>query len=307
MHQNRKITFFVPSQVHVLDLNGPIQVFYEANEYGAHYDLTFCSLRPEVASSAGLYFSKLQHFSKIKLNAGDYLFLPGAGMEYLTSREFKNETLFLKWVKLNHDNGVNVCSVCTGSFIMAEAGLLKNKPATTHWKRVKELKLAYPEIQIKKDTLFTHDDGIYTSAGITSGIDLSLAIVEEHYGPLFAHKVSRELVVYYRRSGNHTQDSIYLNYRNHIQQEIHSVQDWLVENLDKKFTIAQLAEMVRMSPRNLTRAFKKAAGLTINGYVKKLRLEEIKILSHNTEMKSTTIAQRIGYSGTRQLRRIKKH
>jgi transcriptional regulator GlxA family with amidase domain len=307
MSLKRKIVFFVPEMVHVLDLTGSIQVFYEANSYGANYELLFFSLVNNVKSSAGLIFSTLTHFSKINIEKGDFIFLPGAEMDYLRSENFKKEKKFFTWLMKKHKAGVNICTVCTGAFILAETGLLNLKPCTTHWKRIGELKESYPLLQIKNDVLYTHEDNLYTSAGITSGIDLSLAIVEEHYGPLFAHKISRELLVYYRRSGNHTQQNVYLNYRNHMQTGIHSVQDWLIANIENKFTIAQLASIANMSERNLTRAFKKATGLTINQYKKQLRLEKLKTLLHNTEMKSDVVANKVGYKNSRQLRRIKNN
>jgi len=306
MDIKRKIVFFIPAKVHVLDLTGPVQVFYEANNYGANYEIIYCSLEQHVISSAGLSLSCEQSYADILLQSGDYIFLPGAEMDYLRSPGFKNEKQFFSWLTENYSKGVNICSICTGAFILAESGLLNFKTCTTHWKRIEELKESYPDLQTKNDVLYTIEKNLYTSAGITSGIDLSLAIIEEHYGALFAHKVSRELLVYYRRSGNHTQQNVYLNYRNHIQMGIHIVQDWLIENLESKYTIAQLSSIANMSERNLTRVFKKATGLTINQYTKQVRLEKLKTLMHNTEWKSDFIAGKIGYKDSRQLRRIKK-
>jgi len=305
MVQKRKTVFFIPDYVHVLDLSGPVQVFYEANCYGASYELLYCSLEKQITSSAGLSFAPAQSYADIRLQEGDYIFLPGAGMEYLRSAAFKSQKKFFEWLIENHHSGVNICSVCTGAFILAQTGLLNSKTCTTHWKRTGELKKSYPALQIKNDVLYTHEDNIYTSAGITSGIDLSLAIVEEHYGALFAHKISRELLVYYRRGPDHTQQSVYLNYRNHIHTGIHNVQDWLIENLEKKCTITQLSSIANMGERNLTRVFKKATGLTINQYTKELRLEKLRTLLHNTELKSDALANKIGYKNARQLRRIK--
>ncbi len=302
----RTIVFFIPQKVHVLDLTGPVQVFYEANGYGAHYELIYCSLEDNIISSAGLAFSGVQLYSDVVIQNGDYIFLPGAEMDYLRSAKLKKEKQFFNWLKKNNAEGINICTICTGAFILAETGLLNFKSCTTHWKRIEELKATYPDLQTKNDVLYTIEKNIYTSAGITSGIDLSLAIVEEHYGPLFAHKVSRELLVYYRRSGNHTQQNVYLNYRNHIQLGIHIVQDWLIENLENKFTIAQLTSIANMGERNLTRTFKKATGLTINQYTKLMRLEKLKTLMQNTELKSDVIANKIGYKNSRQLRRLKK-
>lgn len=306
MFLSRKIAFFIPKQAHLLDLTGSVQAFYEANCYGANYQLLYFSLDEKVISSAGLPLYPIAKYDDIELGEGDYIFLPGAEMDYLRSKSLKSNKNFFKWLKHNYEAGINICSVCTGAFILAETGLLNSKNCTTHWKRIKELQETYPLINAKENVLFTHEENLYTSAGITSGIDLSLSIIEEHYGPLFANKISRELLVYYRRGANHTQQNIYLNYRNHIQANIHLVQDWLIENLDKKYTIESLSQMANMSERNLTRVFKKATAITINEYVKQLRLEKLKTIERNTELKNDAIAKQIGYDSSRQLRRIKK-
>ena len=306
MGQLKKIFFLVPPKVHVLDLTGPVQVFYEAREYGSDYELHFISFQEELESSAGLYFGRIGNYKKVNCSKGDYIFVPGAEMEYLRSVSFKKQKLFLNWLKSSYEKGAFVCSICSGAFILAEAGLLNNINCTTHWKRVAELKKTYPLVLATENILYTHEGNIYTSAGITSGIDLALAIVEEHSGPLFANKISRELLVYYRRTSHHSQQSIYLDYRNHINVGVHAVQDWLIENLHKKCTIDDLASIANMSVRNLTRIFKKVTGITINHYMKQLRLEKAKTLSNDPRLTSQAIASQVGYADARQLRRIKK-
>ncbi len=307
MSIKRKIIFFIPSKVQILDLTGPVQVFYEANSYGASYELQFVSIDKNLISAGGLPFGQISHFSKASLNPGDYIFVPGAEMDYLRSASFKKQKGFFNWLRSMPEQEVSVCSVCTGAFILAETGLLDNIRCTTHWKRLDELRKSYPAVLAEPNILYTHTDYIYTSAGITSGIDLSLSIVDEHYGPLFAHKVARELLVYHRRSQNHTQQSIYLDYRNHLHLGVHRVQDWLIENLHKKTTIEELAEIVHMSTRNLTRAFKNVTGITINEYMKRLRLEKAATLSNNPEYGTEFIAGQVGYMNARQLRRIKNN
>jgi transcriptional regulator GlxA family with amidase domain len=112
--------------------------------------------------------------------------------------------------------------------------LLKNTECTTHWKRVKALQQEFPDAKVLADILFIKSNNVYTSAGISAGIDLALGILENLKGPLFTHKVARELVVYHRRSVRHKQQSIYLDYRNHINTQIHQVQDYLIDNLSKR-------------------------------------------------------------------------
>jgi transcriptional regulator GlxA family with amidase domain len=306
MNSNRKIALFIPPRVQLLDLCGPAQVFYEANCYGASYDLCWFSLGNAVTGIAGLPIRATQSFRRVKLKPGDFIILPGAEMEFLQSRHLQTRTAFFNWLIKNYEAGVNICTICTGAFFLAATGLLDNKKCTTHWKRIPELKAAYPKVQAIDDILYTRSDRLWTSAGITAGIDLAITIVEEHYGAQFANKVSRELVVYYRRSGSHPQQDIYLNHRNHIYSGIHAVQDWLTENLEKKHTNADLAAIANMSERNLGRVFKKATGMTIQEYTKALRLSKLQILKNTNGLNQQALAGKLGYKSDRQLRRIQK-
>ena len=150
---------------------------------------------------------------------------------------------------------------------MGHAGLLKNTECTTHWRRVDALKTQFPQAKVVADILYIKSNNIYTSAGISAGIDLCLAILEDLKGALFTHKVARGLVVYHRRSGSHKQQSIYLDYRNHINPQVHEVQDYMIDNLSKENSIESLASMVGMCPRNLSRVFKEKTGSTVLEYL----------------------------------------
>ncbi|GAB3947090.1 DJ-1/PfpI family protein [Spirosoma harenae] len=304
MARTVQVVFIVPPHVHVLDLTGPIQVFYEAAEYGAPYRLMYCSFQSPVVSSAGLGFGAVMPFDEVQTQPGDYIFLPGMDMDYVRSAAFKKEERFFEWLRQQHSNGVFICSVCTGAFLVAQAGLLDGRKCTTHWKRIEELRATYPHLVAQYDKLFVKDGGVYTSAGITAGIDLALAILEEQQGPLFATKIARELVVYFRRGGEHSQQSVYLDYRNHMNVAIHQMQDWLIANLEAKATLQELAEIANMSPRNLTRTFRKETGTTIHNYTTRLRLELAQTLRHNPGMTMEAIAARCGFQNARQLRRI---
>jgi len=268
------LLFVVPPAVHLLDLTGPVQVFAEATAYGQPYQLTFCSYQPRVNSVAGLGLGPLVPFAEVSLAPGDVIFLPGLAMDYLRSEAFRQEgARFFAWLREQHKRGVRLCSVCTGAFILAHAGLLDGKKCTTHWRRLAELQARYPQVRAQADTLFVRDGCIDTSAGVTAGIDLALFLLEEWHGPLFATKIARELVVYTRRGAQHRQLSIYLDYRNHLHSGVHQVQDWLTDHLAAGATIADLAERVHMSPRTLTRTFRQATGVSINEYTTALRRE----------------------------------
>lgn len=304
MSPTQQVIFVVPPYVHVLDLTGPVQVFYEAVEYGAPYQLQYCSFQNQLISSAGLAIGPVQPFTEVQPQPGDLIFVPGMEMAYIRSAECKAEHDFQRWLREQHRKGVSICSICTGAFLVAQTGLLDGRKCTTHWKRVDELQTTYPRVVTQHDRLFVQDGGIYTSAGITAGIDLALAILEERQGPLFAAKIARELVVYLRRGPYHSQKSVYLDYRNHMNVAVHHLQDWLIANLKTKATLDDLAQMAGMSTRNLTRTFRKETGISIHDYTTLLRLERARTLRHNPGMTMEAIAQQCGFQDARQLRRI---
>lgn len=299
-----QVIFLISPKTHFLDLAGPDQVFFEAIDFGAPLKLEYCRYADTAYSSSGIYFEKLKHFSKIKLNKGDYVFIPGVDIKLLLSKETTGRKDLFNWLRKAYENGVILCSVCTGAFLLAASGLLDGRNATTHWKRVKELKEHYPKINVLENVLFTTDDRIYTSAGIVAGIDLALFVLEKMMGEFFAHKVARELVMYMRRSANEPQQSSFVNYRNHIHTGIHRVQDWLAENLDKRVTLSDLAFKANMSDRNFTRVFKRETSLTVNQYLNKLRKDKITYLLKQPDMSRAQIAKQCGLKSERQLSRI---
>lgn len=304
--QKTKFVFLVLPHVHLMDLAGPDQVILEAIGYGAPFEIEYCSIGKNLFTSSILPFGKLKHFSKVKMRANDFLIIPGAELAYILSDKFKaNQSLF-NWIRNCKDRNIKICSICSGAFVLAESGILNGKECTTHWKRTNELQQLYPETKVIENVLFTEDGDIYTSAGIASGIDLALYIVEKMKGEYFAHKVARELVIYSRRSGNQKQQSELLNFRNHIHSGIHKVQDWLQENLDKKASLVDLAEIACMSDRSLTRIFKKETSLTVNEYITLLRKEKIGQLSKNPDNSRSVIAKQCGLKSEKQVSRILK-
>jgi len=301
------IAFIVPPHVELLDLAGPVQVFVEAKFYGFEADIQFYCFKDTPVSTSGLGFGKLVNFTKAKLKEGDFVFVPGMDFEYVNSISFKAENSFFKWLKECSEKKVTVCSICNGAFALGQAGLLKDTECTTHWRRVKELQMQFPTAKVVADILFVKSNNVYTSAGISAGIDLALAILEDLKGPLFTHKVARGLVVYHRRSGKHNQQSIYLDYRNHINPQVHEVQDYLIDNLSKENDIETLASLVGMSSRNLSRVFKEKTGSTVLEYLTLLRKEYANTMLNNPEYTIEYIASRCGFKTARQLQRILKN
>ena len=300
------LAFIIPPHVELLDLAGPVQVFVEAKFYGFEADIKFYSFNNEPVSTAGLGFGKVEDFTNADLKEGDFIFVPGMDAEYVRSISFGAENKFFKWLKECSDKKIKICSICNGAFALGYAGLLKDTECTTHWRRVKELQNLFPDARVVADILFVKSNNVYTSAGISAGIDLALAILEDLKGPLFTHKVARGLVVYHRRSGKHSQQSIYLDYRNHINPQIHEVQDYLIDNLSKENDIETLASLAGMSARNLSRVFKEKTGSTILEYLTLLRIEYAKTMLNNPEYTIEYIASRCGFKTARQLQRILK-
>ena len=302
----RTIAFIIPPHVELLDLAGPVQVFTEARSYGLEADIQFYAYQNGATSTSGLAFANVLNYKEARLKEGDFVFVPGMNFEYVNSVSFRSERAFFKWLKECSENKMTVCSICNGAFALGEAGLLKNTECTTHWKRVKALQLQFPDAKVVEDILYIKSNNVYTSAGISAGIDLALAILENLKGPLFTHKVARELVVYHRRSGRHNQKSIYLDYRNHINPQIHEVQDYLIDNLSKENSIEDLATRVGMSPRNLSRVFKEKTGSTLLEYLTLLRKEYANTMLNNPEYTVEYIASQCGFKTARQLHRILK-
>jgi transcriptional regulator GlxA family with amidase domain len=302
----KRLAFIIPPYVEILDLAGPVQVFTEAKFYGFEISIEFYSFQDEIVSTSGLAFGKVGHFKDANLREGDYLFIPGMDFSYVDSFRFKAEHSFYKWIKDCADNKVVVCSICNGAFVLGRAGLLRNTECTTHWRRIEALKAEFPDAKVISDILFKKSNNVYTSAGISAGIDLALAILEELKGALFTHKVARGLVVYHRRNQDHTQQSIYLDYRNHINPNIHKVQDHLIDHLAEENTTEELASLVAMSPRNLSRIFKEKTGTTILEYHTMLRLELARTMLNNPEYTIEYIARKCGFKTSRQLQRILK-
>ena len=305
----KQIVFLLFPGLEIMDFAGPLQTFVEAKNYGCDLTVKYCSWEHEIRASQDVFINRLPHFSKIDPGKDDMLIIPGIEHQKYADNELdKVPNDVYDWLKLTYKNGTTLCSICTGAFILAHAGLLDGKKCTTHWSRIDELQKSYPKADVRTDCLFVHDKGIYTSAGITSGIDMSLALVEKNWGPNVTSKVARELVVYIRRNSNHDQKSVYLDYRDHFNPGIHKVQDWLISNPGKKYTIDFLADRFGLSERNLTRVFKKATGITVKQYATLIVLEHAKNLLQNPDNTIESTALHCGFHDARQLRRLwKKH
>lgn len=299
-----RVIFVVLPQVHLLDLGGPVQVFQEANDYGAQLQLCFCAPERSLASSAGLSLGEIQPFETFELSTQDIVVIAGADVKYLQSREFLKYRSLFDWLREGHSKGATICSICTGSFVLGAAGLLDGRTCTTHWKRTAELQQAFPTAKVIDDKLFTEDDRILTSAGVAAGIDLALHLVAKLTDDHTSFKIARELVLYIRRTGNEEQQSLFMKYRNHIHSGIHRVQDYVQTNLEKDTNLPVLSEIACMSSRSLTRTFKRATGITVNEYVTFIRKERLKELTKIPGYTRKQLAQFCGLKSERQVIRL---
>jgi transcriptional regulator GlxA family with amidase domain len=189
---DRTICFLVLPHVHLLDLSGPVQVFYEASRFDSgKYNILYCGIRKQELSEQGLELAGLTPINEIKLNQGDFIFVPGIDFAAFDKGVFNHDVAAIKpWLHQLSKNNVNVASICSGSLILADVGLLNNRKATSHWKCIEFMREHYPKINVQTDRLFVKDGNVFTSAGMTSGIDMALSIVEHHHGPIVAAKVA---------------------------------------------------------------------------------------------------------------------
>lgn len=299
-----QVIFLIAPRTHFLDLAGPDQVFSEAIFYKAPFEVRYCSFAPEKAGTAsGLQFANLPHYSEIRVEKGDYVFIPGMDLDVIEHSLNTDIVNVYHWLSSAYNKGAQLCSVCTGAFLLGAAGLLDGKPCTTHWKYTQRLQQRFPQAKVQENVLYTDRDGIFTSAGIASGVDLALHIVEREMGGYFANKVAREIVVYIRRPGEQSQQSIFLSYRNHIHSGVHAVQDYLTENLHRKNPLSELAALANMSPRNFTRVFKKETGIAVGEYIVRLRQERLQELSKNPDLSRAQLARQLGLKSERQVSR----
>lgn len=297
MAPQRVLVLLVPG-VHLLDLAGPVQTFFEANGFGARYDLAYVGARPEVRSAQGLALAGLAP-PPPDAGAGDLVLVPGMdsrGLDRLRSVPYD-------WLRAAADRGARVASICSGAFVLARAGLLDGRRCTTHWKLVERLQREAPRSEVLPARLYVEDRGVVTSAGVAAGIDLALALVERDQGPLVAGRTAREMVVYVRRAGEGRQTSVFLEYRAHIDPGVHRVQDWLIAHPEEQPSLESLAGVAAMSPRNLTRAFRRATGISVMQFVSRIKLQVARDLLQQTDLPLDDIARASGFGDVRTLRR----
>lgn len=308
MIESRAICFLLLPKVHLLDFGGPAQVFHEANALApGAYEPVYASRSGVLDTAEGIAFGSLLPPEKVHLRKGDFIVVPGIDFQSFCDGKLIAEIRAIApWLRESFRKGVKLASVCTGSLVLAEAGLLRRKKCTTHWRCIAYMAEQYPQAQVQTDRLFVYDDGIYTSAGMASGIDLALSLVEEHHGPVLSSRIAREIVVHMRRSGTDSQESMYLDYRTHFNPAVHIVQDFIISHPERNPGLQELAELVHMSVRSLTRIFKSATGHTLVEFKNLVKLRMAKNLMNNPGYTMEGVAALSGFGSARHMRRVWK-
>ena len=208
----------------------------------------------------------------------------------------------LQFLRESSERSRRVAAVCTGAFVLAHAGLLDGRRATTHWLHARDLQASFPKAKVEEDRIFINDGPIWTSAGMTAGLDLALALVENDLGQETARSVARKLVVYYRRAGGQSQFSSLLE----LEPKSDRIRTALVfarENLNKPLSVGDLAEVAHLSPRQFSRAFHAETGQSPAKAIENLRVEAARVMLEQSRHSIDTIAQQCGFSDRDQLRR----
>ncbi len=284
------------------DLVCPIQVFGAANRLAGKpiytVEIATNGKDLQVRGEGGLLsFLARTNYKGLREDFDSLLLVCGLG-----TRNARDRALFA-WLRRVAPMVHRMGSVCVGSFLFAEAGLLSGRRATSHWRFSKELARRYPHVIVESESLWVKDENIYTSAGISAGIDLALAWVEEDCGAAIAQEVARELVLFLRRSGGQKQLSVSLSAQASEMRAIHELQVWIAENLRKKLSVQGLADRTAMSVRNFERVFTREVGRTPSQYVLQARVEAVRQQLERTDRGLKQIAVACGFGSADAMRR----
>jgi transcriptional regulator GlxA family with amidase domain len=300
--RGRRIIAVVVPPVDELDLVGPLQVFNSVNRLAARtiYEV-------EVVTSAGcltiegeggvLSFIARHHFNRVEGLCDSVLLVCG-----LSARSSCDAALS-GWLKKMAVEVRRLGAVCVGAFLLAEAGLLNGRRATAHWKFGRELQARFPGVRVEHDPIWVKDGNIYTSAGISAGIDLALAWVEEDCGAGLAHEAARELVLFLRRPGGQPQVSVSLASQASEMTQIRELQIWIADHLETRLSVEDLADRMSMSVRNFERVFTREVGTTPSQYVLQMRVEAARRQLERTDRGMKHVASAAGFGGVDVMRR----
>ncbi|MEU6319160.1 GlxA family transcriptional regulator [Streptomyces sp. NPDC047009] len=296
--ETHQVAILVYDGVALLDVAGPAEVFGEANRLGADYRIALLSTTgADVASSIGV---------RMAVDGGpasepdpDTFVMPG-GVVYPRAPVTRD---LIEAARELAVRSRRVASVCSGAFVLGASGLLDGKRATTHWKIAGELAARHPKIRVEPDAIYVRDGTTYTSAGVTAGIDLALALVEEDHGPDLSRDVARALVVYLQRAGGQSQFSAPLQGPPPRSPALRTVVDLVTANPAGNHSLGELAGHLHLSPRHLTRLFREELSTTPARYVESIRFDIAKALLDQGHT-ATQAASLAGFPSYESLRRV---
>lgn len=289
--------------VQSLDVAGPLDVFSEANRFvgqGEGYTIVTIGAAPyPILASNGMPLGARFDLSDAPLQF-DILLVPG-GPDLPVSAQMPHVSAWLhKATPLAGRFG----SICTGAFILGHAGLLDGKQVATHWSHAQQLADLFPEAQVQADRIYVRDGSMMTSAGVTAGIDMALALVAEDHGSAIALAVAKRLLVVAQRQGGQSQFSPYLNAPADDESPVAKIQRYVMEHIGEPFSVERLAEVVAMSPRSFARVFARDAKVTPAEFVQRARIDAARRLLEGSEMAIKAVAWHCGFGSAARMRLI---
>jgi transcriptional regulator GlxA family with amidase domain len=297
----RTVLIVLFDRVQSLDVTGPLEVFAGARDHHGEraYRVRTASLGgAQVRTTSGLAIVPDGDLrDEGRADPPDLLIVPGgAGAR-------RGDPDLVGWIRAHAPRAGRVASVCSGAFLLAEAGLLDGRRATTHWSQCGALRDQYPAVEVDPDSIFVKDENVATSAGVTAGIDLALALVEDDLGRDKALAIARHLVVFLRRPGNQAQFSAQLSAQVADRAPLRDVQQWIAEHPADDLSVEALAERASLSPRHFARAFAAEVGMPPGRYVERTRLEAARRHLEDTAAGIGQTARACGYRTPEAMRR----
>jgi transcriptional regulator GlxA family with amidase domain len=306
LQQPRQIAILAFPGVQSLDVTGPLEVFAGAQtlieatgrtERG--YELLILSRDgAPLRTSSGLTIVPHGDFASTPTALDTLILTGGPG-----SREASADSVTIEWITDTSARARRTASVCTGAFLLAAAGLLDGRRATTHWAAAAELARRHPAVHVDPEPIFLRDGHIWTSAGVTAGMDLALALLEEDLDREAALTIARHLVLFLRRPGNQAQFSATLAAQEPLRESLRDTRRHILENLGGDLSVEALAEQAHMSPRHFARSFRAETGVTPARYVESVRVEAARRALEDTAQPVATVASACGFGTPETLRR----
>jgi transcriptional regulator GlxA family with amidase domain len=308
--RERRIGIFVYEGVMALDAVGPADVFGLANVMcrhedpaaGRQYDVHFVAPHSGPISTVTGFRVAADFSIRDATPAFDTLIVPG-GYELRAAEAILALPEVNAWLRRAARHSRRVASICTGAMILAKLGILSGRRATTHWMFCDGLQANFPTVTVEPDSLWIKDGKVYTSAGITAGMDLALALVEEDLGRRFALELARVLVMFLKRPGGQSQFSSELISQLASPDRLEDLVEWIRDHLDRPLTIEQLAQRSKMSARNFQRVFTRQCGMPPAKFIERLRVERARVIIEDTGLSMTEIARKSGFDSEQRMRR----